>query len=176
MEKIALITGAGRGIGAATAQELGRRGFHVIVNYRADEPAAASVVRRIEAAGGVARAVQADVCDPGQVAALVEGCARVDAHATAKAALNAFAQHVAAEAGAWGIAVNTVAPAAVRTEGSATMLTPEVEEALGRRSVLGRMLDPQDVAAVVGSILDGGFDAVAGVKIPVDAGQRVLSG
>lgn len=245
MEKIALITGAGRGIGAATAQELGRRGFHVIVNYRADESAAASVVKQIEAAGGVARAVQADVCDPDQVAALVEGCARVDAlvcnanisppfaplatmswedfagkvtgelaavfhitqrvlermreqgngrivylssvsaelvrpgtiaHATAKAALNTFAQHVAAEAGAWGIAVNTVAPAAVRTEGSAAMLTPEVEESLGRRSVLGRMLDPQDVAAVVGSILDGGFDAVAGVTIPVDAGQRVLSG
>lgn len=56
------------------------------------------------------------------------------------------------------------------------MRTPETEAALGHRSILGRMLDPQDVAAVIGSVLDGGFDAVTGACIPVDAGFRVLSG
>ncbi|GAA3036527.1 SDR family oxidoreductase [Kitasatospora albolonga] len=60
-ENVILITGAGRGIGAATALLAAERGYRVCVNYRSDEASAASVVERITAAGGSALAVRADV-------------------------------------------------------------------------------------------------------------------
>ncbi|PNY80983.1 SDR family oxidoreductase [Deinococcus koreensis] len=62
-----LITGAGRGIGAAVATLAAARGWAVGVNYRQDGAAAAGVVGRIEAAGGRALAVQADVSVPEDV-------------------------------------------------------------------------------------------------------------
>lgn len=61
MPKSLLITGAGRGIGAACAILAAERGWQVAINYRADRAAAATIVRRIEDAGGSAFAVQADV-------------------------------------------------------------------------------------------------------------------
>ncbi|MGW5383214.1 SDR family oxidoreductase [Nocardia sp. NPDC003963] len=68
---VALISGAGRGIGAATARELGRRGYHVIVNFRQNTDAAREVAADIENEGGSAEIRQADVCDARQVADLV---------------------------------------------------------------------------------------------------------
>lgn len=61
MRQIALITGASRGIGAATTLLAARRGYAVCVNYRQNQAAAESVVENIEAAGGKALAVQADM-------------------------------------------------------------------------------------------------------------------
>lgn len=61
--KIALVTGASRGIGRAIAQELAARGASVVVNYHSNAAAAAEVVETIEENGGTATAVQADVSD-----------------------------------------------------------------------------------------------------------------
>ncbi|WLD57828.1 SDR family oxidoreductase [Salinispirillum sp. LH 10-3-1] len=61
MNKILLVTGASRGIGAATAILAAQRGYRVAVNYRANATAAESVVAQIQQAGGQAFAVQADV-------------------------------------------------------------------------------------------------------------------
>lgn len=69
-DRIALITGASRGIGAATARLFARHGAKVAVNYVASEEAANAVVKEIEAAGGTAVAVRADVRDPDQVEAM----------------------------------------------------------------------------------------------------------
>ncbi|MFH9089820.1 SDR family NAD(P)-dependent oxidoreductase [Streptomyces sp. NPDC017673] len=75
----ALVTGGSRGIGAATSRELAARGYRVAVNYFSNREAADQVVKQIEADGGEAFAVQADVYDPGQAADLLERSA-ADGH------------------------------------------------------------------------------------------------
>jgi 3-oxoacyl-[acyl-carrier protein] reductase len=62
--RVAIVTGSSRGIGAAIAQRLARDGHAVIVNYAGSRDEAERVVNVIEAAGGKAAAVQADVSDP----------------------------------------------------------------------------------------------------------------
>lgn len=62
--KTAIVTGASRGIGAATALMLSRLGYSVAVNYRENKAAADETVKRIAAAGGDAFSVRADVSDP----------------------------------------------------------------------------------------------------------------
>lgn len=61
--KVALVTGASRGIGRGCALALAREGAAVAVNYRSDEQAAREVVARIGQAGGRAYAIQADITD-----------------------------------------------------------------------------------------------------------------
>jgi 3-oxoacyl-[acyl-carrier protein] reductase len=71
-EKVAIITGGGRGIGAATARLLAARGANVIVNYVSNTAAAEQVVAAIRAQGGQARAVQADIQEQEACAFLVQ--------------------------------------------------------------------------------------------------------
>ena len=76
MSPVVLITGASRGIGAATALLAARAGYAVAVNYTANSLAADEVVRQIRQGGGNAITVQADVADEAQVLAMFE---KVDA-------------------------------------------------------------------------------------------------
>ena len=76
MNPIVLITGASRGIGAATAVLAAQHGWDVAVNYTRDAAAAAQVVQQVQALGQRAIAVQADVADEAQVLAMF---AQVDA-------------------------------------------------------------------------------------------------
>jgi NAD(P)-dependent dehydrogenase (short-subunit alcohol dehydrogenase family) len=77
-DRVAIVTGAGRGIGRGIAEELAAAGAAVVVNYRRDEQAAAETVAGIEATGGRALAVRASLSE-------LEG-----ADALAEAALTAF--------------------------------------------------------------------------------------
>jgi 3-oxoacyl-[acyl-carrier protein] reductase len=70
MSRVALVTGASRGIGRSIAVLLAARGHHVAVNYRTNADAAAEVVEAIAGTGGEALAVQADVSDADQVTAM----------------------------------------------------------------------------------------------------------
>ncbi len=247
MSRVALVSGASRGIGAAIARSLAQRAHHVIVNYHRNADAAKQVVTDIEAAGGTAQAEQADVCDEASVTALVDrvraAYGRVDvlvcnantvpppfeplaslpwdafagkvvgelagsyhltqrvlpimreqragriiyisstladkvgmiaAHSTAKAALNTFSRHVAADAGQYGVTVNTIALGAVNTDATAGFLDDDRRASLAQRSVHGRALEPEDIGAAVALLADGGFASVTGQVIRLDAGFDVL--
>jgi len=70
--RVALITGASRGIGSGVARLLASRGMRVVVNYRSSRDKADDVVASIRSAGGEAMAVQADVLDRSAVLGMVE--------------------------------------------------------------------------------------------------------
>ena len=70
--KVAIVTGGSRGIGAAVAIELASRGAAVVVNYNSSPDAANDVVKKIEEAGGKAAAFQADVSDFKQADGLIK--------------------------------------------------------------------------------------------------------
>lgn len=245
---VALVTGAGRGIGAAIAAALAARGQRVVVNYRRDHESARRVVEGIVGSGGDAVAVQADVTDPADTERLVSGVvadhggldvlvvnantaqpsftplaelswtAFTDkvtgelagafhvtkqairhlppggrivfigstaadyvgggrlAHGIAKNALAVFSRHVAAETARAGVTVLTVVPGAVRTEASAAVITEDRAARLAEHSVLGRVLEPADVAAAVAAVAGDEFRAATGSTIRVDGGWSVLAG
>jgi len=69
--KVALVTGASRGIGAAAARRLARSGATVVINYHQNQEAAQKVLENIEAVGGQGMILQADVTRKDQVEAMV---------------------------------------------------------------------------------------------------------
>lgn len=70
--RVAIVTGASRGMGAEIAKTLSKKGFAVAVNYFRSAERALNVVQEIERVGGLAFAVQADVRDPESVSAMIE--------------------------------------------------------------------------------------------------------
>ncbi len=74
--KVALVTGASKGIGRATAERLGRAGADVVVNYHTDRAGADEVVDELRRGGRRAVAVQADIGVAEQVDRLFAGFAR----------------------------------------------------------------------------------------------------
>ncbi|WP_421782322.1 SDR family oxidoreductase [Kiloniella litopenaei] len=72
MNKVMLVTGGSRGIGAAISRMAAANGYSVAINYHAHADAADDLVREIKALGGVALAIKADISDPTQVKVLFE--------------------------------------------------------------------------------------------------------
>ena len=72
MNQTMIVTGGGRGIGAATTLLAAERGYAVVIGYARDEAAATTVVTAIRAGGGQALAVQADVSKEADVARLFQ--------------------------------------------------------------------------------------------------------
>ena len=75
--KLALVTGASRGVGAEVARQLAHRGADVVVNYRSKEPRAQTVADQVRALGRDAHLARADLTDSAAVAAMMELVARI---------------------------------------------------------------------------------------------------
>ncbi|MQB04420.1 SDR family NAD(P)-dependent oxidoreductase [Agrobacterium tumefaciens] len=78
--KVAIVTGASRGIGAAIAERLSGEGFTVVVNYSGSAAPAEALVRKIETNGGAAISAQADVSDPKAVAKMFDSAETAFGH------------------------------------------------------------------------------------------------
>jgi 3-oxoacyl-[acyl-carrier protein] reductase len=71
-KKLAIVTGASRGIGRAVCVELAGHGFFIIINYRSDETGAMDTLRRVEAEGSAGEIMRFDVADPEAAQAAVD--------------------------------------------------------------------------------------------------------
>ncbi len=119
--KVALVTGASKGIGAAIARELANRGAAVAVNYSGSKAEAEKVVAGIKAAGGKAVALHANLADPDSIGPLVKS--------------------VAAQLGPIDILVNN---AGVYEFGPLDQVTPEHFNKMFNVNVLGLLLTTKE--------------------------------
>jgi len=142
--KVALVTGASKGIGAAIALELAKQGAEVAVNYAGDKAGAEKVVAEIKQAGGRAIAVQANVADPDTIGPLIET--------------------VTKQLGHIGILVNN---AGIYEFGPLEAVTPEHFHKQFNVNVLGLLLTTQAAVRQFdpkgGSVINIGSVAAAGI-------------
>jgi NAD(P)-dependent dehydrogenase (short-subunit alcohol dehydrogenase family) len=94
------------------------------------------------------------------------------AYAASKAGLIGLARSLARETARFGILVNVVEPGMVRTP-MTEALPPQVREGAARESLLGRMLEPEEVAAAVLFLCGEGGNQITGQILRVDGGQYI---
>lgn len=245
--KVALVTGASRGIGRATAQLLAREGAAVIVNFAERREAADAVVENICRAGGQAIAIQANVADRNEVFAMVEQglthfswidilvnnagifrsgtvqtltetsideaiavnvkgmiyciqavipkmierrygkiinlsstagigstAANTTPYAVSKAAIIGLTKRVALDLRSHGINVNAICPGFIRTDMIGAALPPEVIEATVSRTLLGRLGEPNDIAAAALFLASDDASFITAQVVTVDGGRTDL--
>ncbi len=240
--KVAMVTGASRGIGRSVAIALAKAGAKVIINYAGNVVAAQEVKDLIEAAGGQSMIVQADVASDEAVAAMVKdtmdafgqidilvnnagitrdnllmrmkegdwdavmntnlkgvfvctkavsrvmmkqksgkiinmtsvvgimGNAGQSNYAAAKAGVIGFTKSMAKELATRGITVNAVAPGFINTDMTA-VLSDQLKDELATKIPVGRLGNPEDVAAAVLFLVSDAANYITGQTLNVDGGM-----
>ncbi|WP_328703025.1 SDR family oxidoreductase [Arenibaculum pallidiluteum] len=163
--KVALVTGASRGIGAEIAGRLARDGFSVAVNYAGSPAAARSVVAGIEEAGGRAIAVRADVSDPVAVRHMF------DAVESAFGGIDVLVNNAGVmDLAPVGEMTDDIIDRMVAINLKGTFNT--LREAAGRLRQGGRIIN---TSSTVTRLLQPGYGAYAATKAGVEALTAVLS-
>jgi 3-oxoacyl-[acyl-carrier protein] reductase len=200
--KVAVVTGGSRGIGAATAAALAANGAAVAVAGR-DQKALAEVAAGIEKEGGRVIWVAADCTrapDLGALASAVgEQLGLVDilapfadgngmpvptlqetpaqsaaAYAAAKAGVIAFTRHLAMEMADAGIRVNCLAPSAIENDRMRTWMSAKQQEALGASFPLGRLGQPDDLAAATLFLASDASSWITGATLDISGGKLMV--
>src|SRR5205814_1279806 len=152
--KVAVVTGASKGIGAAVAEHLAAAGAAVVVNYASSKTGAKQVVARIRQADGKAVAVQADVSKPEDVRRL-------------------FAETKQAF-GKLDILVNAVSPGVVETEGlhATGFAEGDFRRTTEAQTPLGRIGQPKDIAPAVVFLASPDSAWTTGETLSISGGLR----
>jgi 3-oxoacyl-[acyl-carrier protein] reductase len=170
--KVALVTGASSGIGAATARALAAQGARVGVNYHRGESRGKEVVHAIEAAGGRSVAVQADVTDEEQARALVS---------QVESALGTISVLVLNATGLYGGDVKIAPLGGTPADYAEWVVTRQLRSFLGvTQAALARMADNGGgsivaVGAALATSVSPGFGPLAMAKAALEAGVRTLA-
>lgn len=166
-ERVALVTGASRGIGQAIARALACQGAHVLVNYVQNASAAEEVVGQIRAAGGEAAPCPFDVRDAEQVSRAV--AAIVDRHGRVDILVNNA-----------GVSVNALLPRLKETDWNRVLATNLTGVLYCTRAVVRPMLRARygrivNVTSIVASMGNAGQAAYGGAKAGVEGMTRSLA-
>ncbi len=164
--KVALVTGASKGIGQAIAERLAADGAAVVVHYGADEAGANETVRRIEAAGGKAKALRAEVGNAGEVKALFD--ATLAAFGRIDVVVNNAGINVAAGPIANSSEADFDRVMLINTKGPYLVM----REAANRISEDGRIVN---IATTLSLTARPGFGIYAASKAAVEGMTRVLA-
>ena len=200
--RVALVTGAGKGIGAGIAKAMAAAGASVVVNFASDRPGAERVVADIEAAGGKAFEIQANVSVVAEVQRLLAETvttfgpleilvnnasvfafaslsserfsAGAVAYTASKAGITGVTGVPAVELASRGIRVNQINPGAVDTEGARAIGAMSDEARAGHiaRTPLGRVGTPADIASVAVFLASDEARWVTGECLAVSGGLR----
>ena len=188
MTKIALITGANRGLGRQTALDIARQGGDVIVTYRGSLEQAETREAQFDGlfnvhVKGVFFLVQTLLpllADGGRIVNFSSGLTRVSypgfsAYAAAKAAVEMLSVYMARELGGRGITVNTIAPGAIATYfgGGLVRDDAEVNAQFAAMTALGRVGVPEDIGPMIASLLRDDNRWVTAQRIEVSGGQTI---
>lgn len=95
---------------------------------------------------------------------------RMTSYASSKAAVNHLTRNMAYDLGPRGIRVNAIAPGAIKTAALASVLSPEIEKAMLRRTPLGRLGQPEDIARAVHFLLSPAAQWISGQVLTVSGG------
>jgi 3-oxoacyl-[acyl-carrier protein] reductase len=155
--RVALVTGASRGIGRAIAVALGARGAKVIINYASREDAAREAAKAVEAAGGQAAIVGFDVANAGAVTDSIKAIAKDHGSLdilvnNAGVAINGLLARFSDDA--WGKSIATNLGGAFHCTRAASMLVLKAKDA-------GRIIN---ITSVVGEMGNGGQVAYSASK------------
>ena len=182
-KKVAVVTGASRGIGRAVAIELGKTGAFVVVNYNGSEDKANEVKKEIDVnlkgcfygirhvARQMIRQRSGRIINLASVVG-VRGNAGQANYAASKAGVIGLTKSAAKELASRGITVNAIAPGFIKTD-MTDALSEKVKSGIREEIPMKEFGNPEDVAKAVSFLASEGAGYITGQVLCVDGGMAM---